>query len=92
MEVLALVVLEALSSGLPVIGTRHGGIPDVVGDAANGFLVNEWDWSSMAEKMDILAREPGKGSELGKRGAALIRSRYGKGREGIWGSWVTKFR
>ncbi len=75
-EGLPLAVLEALSSAVPVIGSRHGGIPDVVGEGANGYLVNEWDWQGLAGKMDLLARDPRLASHLGHRGAALIRSRY----------------
>ncbi|QIB74227.1 glycosyltransferase family 4 protein [Halogeometricum borinquense] len=40
-EGLGLVFLEAQKFGLPVIGTRSGGIPEALADGRTGFLVNE---------------------------------------------------
>lgn len=51
-------VLEAGAAGLPVIGTRHAGIPDVVLDGETGFLVEERDVDGMAAHMLRLARGP----------------------------------
>lgn len=49
---------EAAASGLPVIATNHGGIPDQVIDGETGFLIREGDWEAMAEKMLLLVRDP----------------------------------
>jgi len=49
-ENMSCVVLEALCCGLPVIGTRVGGIPEVVTDA-NGLLVDNENISQLAEAM-----------------------------------------
>lgn len=48
-EGLPIVILEALSAGLPVLSTSVGGIPDVITDGVNGFL------SASAQKQDIAA-------------------------------------
>ena len=40
-ETLGLVILEAMSSGLPVVAARAGGIPEMVEDGVNGFLFDE---------------------------------------------------
>jgi glycosyltransferase involved in cell wall biosynthesis len=40
-ETLGLVILEAMSSGLPVVAARAGGIPEMVQDGVNGFLFDE---------------------------------------------------
>jgi len=53
-EASPLVVLEALSMGVPVIGTRTGSIPDVVEHGVNGYLV-ERSATSVAEALDLLS-------------------------------------
>ena len=50
-EGLGLVILEAMGSGLPVAATRVGGIPDLVRDGENGFLVSPADPHGMAEAL-----------------------------------------
>lgn len=47
-------ILEASFVGLPVVATRHAGIKDVILEEQTGFLVNEFDIKSMAEKMIFL--------------------------------------
>lgn len=56
-EANALVVLEALASGLPVVTTRVGFAPEVVVDGVNGFLV-ERDPLEVGERMQQLADLP----------------------------------
>ncbi len=42
-------MLEAMATGLPVVATRHGGIPEAVKDGESGFLVDEGDIQGLAE-------------------------------------------
>jgi len=51
-------VLEACAAGLPVVATRHAGIPDVVIHDQTGFLVEERDVQSMAMAMVRLLSDP----------------------------------
>ena len=56
-EANALVVLEALASGLPVVTTRVGFAPEVVTDGDNGFLVDR-DARAVGERLERLALLP----------------------------------
>jgi glycosyltransferase involved in cell wall biosynthesis len=56
-EANALVVLEALACGLPVVSTRVGFAPDVLVDGENGFLV-ERDAESVGTRLGELASQP----------------------------------
>ena len=55
--------------GLPVIATRHGGIPEAVTENLNGFLSDEGDTQSLGRSMVALANSP----ELYARFAAAAR-------------------
>jgi colanic acid/amylovoran biosynthesis glycosyltransferase len=50
-EGLPITVVEALASGLPVVATRHAGIPEAVVDGVCGFLVPERDAGTLAERI-----------------------------------------
>jgi N-acetyl-alpha-D-glucosaminyl L-malate synthase BshA len=50
-EALGVVLLEAMASGCPVIGSNVGGIPDIIVDGENGFLVPEQRPDILAEKI-----------------------------------------
>lgn len=53
-EAAGLVILEALASGLPVIASCVGGIPEFVRSGSNGFLVSAGDSSAMAQHIAAL--------------------------------------
>ncbi|VEF47989.1 glycosyl transferase group 1 protein [Bacillus freudenreichii] len=53
-ESFGLVALEAMACGVPCIGTRVGGIPEVIEDGYNGFLCELGDTDDIAEKALIL--------------------------------------
>lgn len=61
-------ILEAMASGLPVIATRHAGIPDVVEHDLNGLLCAEGDTTSMAQHMVQLAADPSLAGRMGRAG------------------------
>ncbi len=69
-------VMEAQLSGLPVVATLHGGIPEVVQEGISGFLVDEGDLQRMASAMARLARDPGLASRMGLAGQQRVASRF----------------
>jgi glycosyltransferase involved in cell wall biosynthesis len=68
--------IESLASGTPVVANRVGGVPDVVFDGVDGFLVEPGDIESAAEKLEALARDPGLRKTLGDAGRDRIIGRY----------------
>jgi len=58
-------ILEAGATGLPVVSTRHAGIPDVIVEGRTGFLVAEGDVTGMAGKMVLLGRNPDLAKRMG---------------------------
>lgn len=56
-ESFGLAALEAMSCGVPVVGTRAGGLPEVVEDGRNGFLCAVGDVDAMADACLTLLRD-----------------------------------
>jgi glycosyltransferase involved in cell wall biosynthesis len=71
-------ILEAGATGLPVVSTRHAGIPDVVIEGETGFLVDEHDDASMAEQMVRLAREPELAGMMGRAARTHVQKNFSK--------------
>jgi len=61
-------IAEAAATGLPIVGTRCGGIVDQVIDGKTGFLVEQRDVDRMADCMLKLARDAKLREQLGKAG------------------------
>ena len=57
-EAFGLVLLEGLACGVPAIATDIGGIPEVIKDGGNGFLVELGDVETAAEKAKLLLKDP----------------------------------
>ena len=54
MEATSISGLEAMATSLPLIGTRVGGIPELIQEGVNGFLCQPADEKDLAEKIDLL--------------------------------------
>jgi colanic acid/amylovoran biosynthesis glycosyltransferase len=70
------VLMEAMASGLPVVSTNHGGIPELVKDGTTGFLVGEKDSGALADKLEILIKNPALGKKFGERGRKQIKENF----------------
>ena len=73
-------VIEALAARKPVVAYAVGGVPDVVREGVDGFLVERGDTSAMAGRLARLAAEPELGVRLGAAGRERVLDRYGVGR------------
>ena len=69
-------LIEAQMSGLPVVATRHAGIPDAVIHGVTGWLVDEGDIHGMAKAMIHLASEPMAAAQLGAAARSHALSSY----------------
>jgi colanic acid/amylovoran biosynthesis glycosyltransferase len=74
------IVLEAAAMGLPVVSTRHGGIPDVVIDGESGLLVDEGDVEAMAECMIRLLEDPLLAARLGQAARERVETEFAQER------------
>ena len=67
---------EAMAMGLPVIGTLHGGIPELVEDNVSGFLVPERDETAIAQKLIYLIEHPEIWQQMGLSGRKKVETHY----------------
>jgi len=67
------VLTEAHAAGLPVIGTRVGGIPDMIEEGKDGFLVDTEDFQAVAKYMDLLSLDPTLSKHLGANGRKKVK-------------------
>jgi glycosyltransferase involved in cell wall biosynthesis len=66
-EGMPMVILEALSAGLPVIATPVGGIPEVVRENHNGLLVEPGDIGAISKAIETLLANASLRMEMGQR-------------------------
>ena len=82
MEGFGMALTEAQAAGLPVIGTRSGGIPDAVREGDGGWLIPERDHIALASHLRRLIDAPDVFAEQGRRGAERVR------REMTWAGYA----
>jgi len=76
MEGLGVVLLEAMSYGVPVIGSNVGGIPDIIDDGKNGYLFPCNDEKNLAEKIITLISDVTLANQFRKNGYETVRTRF----------------
>ena len=70
------VLLEAAWARLPVLATRHAGIPNIVRDGESGILVAEGDPEALAEALSSLIRTPDRWPAMGEAGHQLVEATH----------------
>jgi len=69
-------IIEAMAAGLPIVSTRHAGIPDVVIENETGFLVDEGDIDAMSENILTIVNNRELAETFGKKANALIQENF----------------
>jgi glycosyltransferase involved in cell wall biosynthesis len=75
-EGLPLVLLEAMATGLPVVSTAVGGVPDLIRHGDNGLLVREGGAGGTTALLASLAENRDRARALGDAGIREIHARY----------------
>lgn len=75
-EGLPVALMEALAAGVPAIGTRHAGIPELITDHVTGLLVEERDVDGLARAIESLITDPQFCSKLVTKGRAVVEQEF----------------
>jgi glycosyltransferase involved in cell wall biosynthesis len=69
-------MLEAMATGIPVVATDAGSIPEVIESGRNGVVVPQRQPAAIADAVEALVRDPQRQQLLGRSGAAHVRSSF----------------
>jgi glycosyltransferase involved in cell wall biosynthesis len=75
-EPLGRVLIEAQLAGLPVVGTRVGGIPEALVEGVTGLLVESEDINALSHAITTLCQNPGMRTEMGRGAVAWAAARF----------------
>ena len=76
MDNLPTVIMEAMATGLPVVSTNLGGIPEMVIENETGFLVQPGDAAAMSDAIQKVINDPSAAARLGQSGYDRARSLF----------------
>ncbi len=70
------VVMEASASGLPVVATAVGEVPQIVADGETGMLVKPKDVDGLVKKIEAILNNPLRGKKMGEAGRKRMEQKY----------------
>ncbi len=76
MEGLGVSLMQACAARVPVVATGVGGIPEVIRDGDNGFLVPVGDMDMFVKKVLILLNEPQLRKKMGMKGLEIVKKHF----------------
>jgi glycosyltransferase involved in cell wall biosynthesis len=65
-----------MALGKPVIASRGGGVPEIIGDGETGLLTPMGDAQALADALVSLLRDPAKARRLGSAGYDHVRTHF----------------
>ena len=68
--------LEAMAAGVPVLAVRAGGLPEIVHDGKNGFLVDSREPRKLADALDFIFQNPDKAKKAAEEGLRTVREKF----------------
>jgi colanic acid/amylovoran biosynthesis glycosyltransferase len=74
-------MLEAMSTGLPVFATRHGGIPEAVEHNISGILVEERDYESLGDALIDCAKDSTRLAAMGRAASEGVAKNFSQGEQ-----------
>lgn len=75
-EPFGVVYLEAMSCGVPTIGTRQGGVPEIIVDGESGFLVPPDDPKALADRIRVLMRDETAAERMSRTARSTVKDRF----------------
>lgn len=75
-------IMEAMAAGLPVVSTRHSGIPELVADRVTGALANEGDDASLAQAIAWTAAQHARWPQMGAAARRVVEGEFDVGATG----------
>lgn len=75
-ESFGLIFIEAMANAKPVIGTRVGGIPEIISDGVNGYLFESESTKQLQQRIEALLQDESLRQDMGKAGRQLIEEKF----------------
>jgi len=77
-EPFGLVMLESLACGRPIVVSRAGGMPEIISDGVNGYVVEMGDYEMLARRCVHLLENRLAAGQMGERGRQMVRQKFTK--------------